>query len=78
MAAPWGECARCGFKRRLNKLCKEWTGLRVCKDTCRDPKPAELKAPSVKPEGVPLPNAAPKTEPVYRENHDIAAQKAAL
>jgi hypothetical protein len=62
---PWGECARCGFKRRLDMLVKEWSGLRVCRDTCRDPKPKEMRAPKVKPEGLPLPNAAPQTEPVY-------------
>jgi hypothetical protein len=72
MAAPWGECQRCGFKRRLTDLCKEWTGLRVCKDVCKDPKPAEMKAPHVKPEGVPLPNAAPATEPIFREDYPIA------
>jgi hypothetical protein len=71
MAAPWGECARCGFKRRLDQLTKEWTGLRVCADTCKDPKPAELKPPIVKPEGVPLPTAAPATEPVFREDYPI-------
>lgn len=76
MAAPWGECQRCGFKRRLNCLCKEWTGLRVCKDTCRDPKPAELKPPKVKPEGVPLPDDSPETVPIYRE--DYLAQGADL
>ena len=67
--APWGECARCGFKFRLTQMRKEWTGRRVCKgpgtNQCWDPKPAELKPPKVKPEGLPKPNAAPKTEPVY-------------
>ena len=72
MAAPWGECMRCGFKRRLPDLCKEWTGLRVCRDTCKDPKPAEMKAPRVRPEGVPLPNASPATDPVFREDYPIA------
>lgn len=71
MAAPWGECQRCGFKRRLNMLCKEWTGLRVCKDKCRDPKPADLRPPKIKPEGMPLPCASPATEPIYREDWPI-------
>jgi hypothetical protein len=70
MASPWGECQRCGFKRRLDKLCKEWTGLRVCRDTCLDPKPAETRAPVLKPEGVPLPNASPATEPIFRDAGD--------
>ena len=72
MAQPWGECMRCGFKRRLGDLTKEWTGLRVCRDKCRDPKPAELKPPRVKPEGVPLPNASPATEPIFREDWPVA------
>jgi len=72
MAQPWGECMRCGFIRRLNELCQEWTGLRVCRDTCRDPRPADTRPPSYKPEGVPLPNASPATEPIYREDWPIA------
>ena len=69
MPPPWGECMRCGFKRRLNMLCKEWTGLRVCKDTCRDPRPAEHRAPKIKPEGVPVPTASPATTPIFREDY---------
>ncbi len=65
MGAPYGACQRCDRKRRLPDLCKEFTGLRVCKDTCRDPRPAEHKPPCLKPEGVVLPNASPKTDPVY-------------
>jgi hypothetical protein len=71
MAAPWGECMRCGFKYRLTALCKEWTGLRVCKG-CFDPKPPELKPPSYKPEGLPRPDASPQTEPIFREDWPIA------
>ncbi len=67
MPAPWGECMRCGFKRRLNHLCREWSGARVCIDTCRDPKPADHKPPRYKPEGIILPNASPQTEPIFRE-----------
>lgn len=70
MAAPWGECMRCGFKRRLTDLCKEWTGLRVCRDVCLDPRPAETRPPFYKPEGAVLPNASPQTEPVFREEGD--------
>lgn len=70
MAEPWGECQRCGFKRRLSMIVTEWSGLRVCRDTCRDPRPAELTPPRVKPEGVPLPNAAPATAPVFRAEGD--------
>lgn len=71
--SPWGECMRCGFKRRVSDLVKEWSGSRVCRDTCRDPKPAELKPPRIKPEGVPVPNAAPETEPIYASHYDGSA-----
>lgn len=68
--APWGECQRCGFKRRLPELVKEWSGLRVCRDKCRDPKPKELKAPRIKAEGRILPNAAPETEEIFDKYTD--------
>jgi hypothetical protein len=69
--APWGECPRCGFDRRLTEFRKEWTGLRVCKD-CYDPKPRDLKPPKYGPEGLPRPDAAPKTEPIFKEDYPIA------
>jgi hypothetical protein len=56
---------RCGWKRRLNELKREYSGLRVCADTCWDPKPAELKPPKYKPEGLPRPDASPDVEPVF-------------
>jgi hypothetical protein len=61
---PQGECQRCGFAYPLRKLRKEWTGLRVCPEDF-DPRPAELKPPKYKPEGLILPNASPETEPVF-------------
>lgn len=67
---PYGECMRCGFKRHLPDLGLEWTGLRVCKDTCLDPRPAEQRSPFLRPEGVPLPNASPETVPIEREEGD--------
>lgn len=63
---PYGVCDRCGFKRRLRKLRKEWTGLLVCHDTCWDPKPVELRPPSIRPEGLPAKNSRPEPEPVFR------------
>lgn len=57
-------CMRCGFKKKVAALRKEWTGLRVCND-CWDPKPAELKAPRVKPEGLPRPGSNPEPPPVF-------------
>ncbi len=67
---PWGECSRCGFKRRLGKLTTEWTGLRVCRDTCRDPRPAETRPITIKPEGVIVPGASPETAPIFRAPGD--------
>lgn len=73
---PWGLCARCGFKFRLNALKKEWTGLRVCKgagtNDCWDAKPPDRKPPKYKPEGLPRPDASPDVEPVFREDYAIA------
>lgn len=36
---PWGECQRCGRKRRLSKIVEDGysKGLRVCRATCYDP-----------------------------------------
>ncbi len=65
MSAPWGECMRCGFKRRLTSLAVEYSGLKVCRDTCLDPRPAEHRPPHIRPEGMPLPNASPETEPEF-------------
>jgi hypothetical protein len=60
---PWGNCQRCGFDYPLNKLKKEWTGLRVCpKDF--DRRPPDTKPPKYKPEGLVLPNASPESDPV--------------
>lgn len=66
MAAPWGICDRCGFKRRLNQLCADGykPGLRVCRE-CRDPKPPETRPPKAGPEGLPWPNSRPDPEPVF-------------
>jgi hypothetical protein len=71
MAQPWGVCARCGFKRRLNHLCKEWTGNRVCRDTCWDPRPPDLRPPRYGPEGLPRPDAAPEPAPIFKEDYAI-------
>lgn len=71
---PYGECQRCGFTYRLNQLKKEWTGLRVCFGAntahCFDPRPPDTKPPKYKPEGLPRPDAAPETEPVFGKNTD--------
>lgn len=69
MQSPWAICDRCGFKYRLSQLRKEWTGLMVC-EADWDPKPSELRPPAVRPEGLPVPNARPDPEPVYRDPSD--------
>ena len=71
MVSPWGECRRCGFKRRLSDFRKEWTGQRVCKD-CWDARPPETKPPRYGPEGLPRADAQPATEPVFKEDTGIA------
>ena len=53
-----GSCQRCSFDYKLSDIRKEWTGLLVCPE-CRDPKPQDMRAPPVRPEGLPKPNAAP-------------------
>lgn len=52
-------CQRCGFKKWNHELKREWTGLRVCADTCWEPrhpqdfvraKPDKQNPPWVSPE----------------------------
>jgi hypothetical protein len=57
-------CDRCGFKVRQNSLRKEWTGLMVCAEDF-DPRPPELDAPRVYPEGLPRPDARPEAPDVF-------------
>lgn len=54
-------CDRCGFEYPLSELRKEWTGLMVCRSDF-DRKPAELRAPNVKAEGVAKRNARPDNQ----------------
>lgn len=62
---------RCGFiVEPHTRLRKEWAGLRVCKD-CWDPRPAELRPPSVKPEGLPVRGVSPEPEPIFREEGEF-------
>lgn len=66
----WGICQRCGWQYRLSQLRKEWTNLRVC-NSCYDPKPADMSPPKVKPEGLPLPNAAPEPAEWHLADNEI-------
>jgi hypothetical protein len=54
-------CDRCGFEYPLRQLKREWTGLMVCRADF-DVKPAQLRPPNVKAEGVPKPNARPDNQ----------------
>lgn len=63
----WGgspyACMRCGFEVKEYELRKEWTGNRVCK-ACFDPKPEDLKAPKLRPEGIPK-RSSPEPQPRF-------------
>lgn len=63
----WGgspyACMRCGFEVKEYELRKEWTGNRVCK-SCFDPKPEDLKAPKLRPEGIPK-RSSPEPQPRF-------------
>lgn len=56
---PYGSCQRCGWQYDLSDIRKEWSGLRVC-PPCFDPRPVQLSPPRIRPEGLPLLNAAPE------------------
>lgn len=66
----WAICDRCGFKYRRSQLRKEWTGLLVC-PADYDPKPAELRPPPVRPEGVPVRDPRPEPTPIFRDPDDL-------
>ena len=34
----WVVCDRCGFERRASATQEEWNGLRVCSDSCYEPR----------------------------------------
>lgn len=58
-------CMRCGFKRRQRDIAKEWTNLLVCRDTCLDPYPPDMIPPRVWPEGIPIPDPAPRPPDIF-------------
>lgn len=62
---PKAVCDRCGFEMLLRDLRKEWSNAMVC-SKCWDPRPAETKALRLKPEGVPVKDARPEPEPIFR------------
>lgn len=68
----WGLCQRCAFKKRLDSLTLEWSGLRVCSD-CYDPRPPQLLPPSVTAEGLPRPDASPDMPNIFVD-YDIGPE----
>lgn len=61
----WFICDRCGEKKRRSQVAKEWTNLIVCRATCWDPRPPQLDAPEVGPEGLPIPDARPRPADIF-------------
>lgn len=60
-----GQCQRCARTRFTDEMGLEWTNLRVCLDTCWDPRPPYLDPPVVVPEGLPVWNSAPLAPDVF-------------
>lgn len=63
-------CDRCGYVRRRSMVRLEWTGNMVCSDTCWDPRPPQLDAPNVYPEGLPIYPSRPEPTPVFITDAD--------
>lgn len=70
MAEPQAVCDRCGFIYPHSRLRKEWTGLLVCPQDW-DPRPADTKPPKLGPEGVPIRDARPEPEPIFRAEGEL-------
>lgn len=66
MADARAVCDRCGFVYPHSSLRREWTGLLVCSKDW-DPRPADTKPPKLRPEGLPVRDARPEPDPVFRE-----------
>lgn len=66
---PWGECPRCGFKKRLNTFRREWTGLRVC-SSCYDPRHPQMDVRGV-PDRQAVRDPAPQTTPIFLDVGDV-------
>lgn len=57
------------MQRRLKSLRTEWTNLRVCEE-CYDPRPPELDAPRITPEGLPLPGSRPEPPDTFIDDDE--------
>lgn len=65
-----GVCDRCGMERQLPHLRKEWTGLKVCYDTCWEPRhPQEFVRGVRDRQAVPEPR--PEPPPFYINPNDV-------
>ena len=54
----WAICDRCSQRWRRSQMIVEWDNLRVCRP-CLDPRPPQMFAPDIYPEGIPFPDARP-------------------
>ena len=70
MSQAWAICDRCGFKFRHSALRREWTGNLVC-PVDYDKRPPDTRPPKLKPEGLPVRNARPEPDPVFREEGEL-------
>lgn len=70
MADAKGVCDRCGFVVPHSTLRKEWTNLMVC-PPCFDRRPPDTRPPRLRPEGLPVRDARPEPEPVFRDEDDL-------
>ena len=69
---PWGICDRCGFKKRLSELRKEWNGLMVCKEDWEPRHPQDYLVRGRK-DDQSVPNARPRQPDVFLAAGDVTA-----
>lgn len=64
-----GICDRCGFKRKLSTLRKEWTGLRVCSE-CWEPRHPQDFVRGV-PDNQSVPDPRPEPTDIFIGTNDV-------
>lgn len=67
-----GICDRCGFRRPLDQLRKEWTGLKVCSDCFDRRHPQDFVRGVPDPQHVPDPR--PEPADVFVEINEVQAE----
>ena len=65
-------CDRCGFERWNHQIRLEWNGLRVCADTCWEPRHPQDFVRGV-PDNQTLPWTRPEPEDVFLDVGDVTA-----